>query len=76
MLFSCSIIAPFWNICQGKNQVIKSHSYIRAKFKCDDFDFVGENYHSMDVHIVKSHSDNYECGLCDLKMKTSENKLL
>ena len=28
---------------------MKSHSYIRIKFKCEDCDFVGENDYSMDV---------------------------
>ena len=26
----------------------------------------------MDVHIGKAHSNDYECGLCDLKLETSE----
>ena len=51
---------------------MKSHSYIRIKFKCEDCDFVGENDYSMDVHIGKAHSNDYECGLCDLKLETSE----
>ena len=48
---------------------IKSHSYKRANYKCDDCDFVGESEFTMEVHIGKFHSEKYECGICDLEVK-------
>ena len=52
---------------------IKSHSFKLAKFKCDDCDFVGESVITMEVHIGKDHSENYECGLCEFEAKNFEN---
>ena len=51
---------------------MKQHSYIIAKFKCEDCDFVGENGESMNVHIGRTHSELYECGLCDMEFDSSE----
>ena len=44
---------------------MKSHSYKEAKFKCEDCDFVGEKFETMEVHMGKCHTDNFECGLCE-----------
>ena len=44
---------------------IKSHSHKEAKFKCEDCDFVGEKFETMEVHMGKCHTDNFECGLCE-----------
>ena len=52
---------------------IKSHSYKRANYKCDDCDFVGESEFTMEVHIGKFHSEKYECGLCDFEATNFEN---
>ena len=52
---------------------MKQHSYIRAYYKCEDCEFVGENDETMEVHIGKTHSDNLECGLCEVQMDTLEN---
>ena len=52
---------------------IKSHSYKRANYKCDDCDFVGESEFTMEVHIGKFHSEKYECGLCDFEATNLEN---
>ena len=43
----------------------KTHSYKEAKFKCEDCDFLGKCFETMDVHNGKSHTDNFECGLCE-----------
>ena len=45
---------------------MRSHSFKEAKFKCEDCDFVGQSRETMEVHIGKSHTDNFECGLCEL----------
>ena len=52
---------------------MKQHSYIRAYYKCEDCEFEGENYETMEVHFGKTHSDNLECGLCEVQMDTLEN---
>ena len=51
---------------------MKIHSYKEAKFKCEECDFIGENEHTMDVHIGKVHSDKVECGLCEIHTKDLE----
>ena len=50
-----------------------SHSYIDAKYKCLECEYVGENDESMGVHIGKHHSENLECGLCESVFETIEN---
>ena len=52
---------------------MKRHSYKKAKFKCEDCEFVGECEATMEVHIGKDHSVNFECGICDLVVNTLEN---
>jgi dimeric dUTPase (all-alpha-NTP-PPase superfamily) len=52
---------------------IKSHSYKNAKLKCHDCDFVGESDITMEVHIGKEHSENFECGLCEFEAPNFEN---
>ena len=42
-----------------------SHSYKEAKFKWEDCEFVGQRFESRDVHMGKSHTDHFECGLCE-----------
>ena len=49
---------------------MRSHSFKEAKFKCEDCDFVGQSRETMEVHIGKSHTDNFECGLFELYWKT------
>ena len=43
---------------------MKTHSYKRAEYKCQDCEFCGENELTMEVHLGKQHSDKFECGLC------------
>ena len=45
---------------------MRNHSFKEVKFKCEDCDFVGQSRETMEVHIGKSHTDNFECGLCEL----------
>ena len=49
-----------------------THSYKNVNFQCEECDFLGENEHSMVVHIGKKHSENIECGLCDTIFKNIE----
>ena len=52
---------------------MKSHSYKNAQYKCVEFDFLGTNEYTMEVHNGKDHSDNFECGLCEYAAETEEN---
>ena len=44
---------------------METHSYKQANFRCEDCDFVGTNKCTMEVHIGKVHSDDFECGMCE-----------
>ena len=44
---------------------MKYHSYSKVEYKCEECDYCGENEPSMEVHIGRAHSENYECGLCE-----------
>ena len=51
---------------------IKEHSYRNAKYKCEDCDFCGDNFFTMEVHNKKYHSENLECGLCEFLAKDKD----
>ena len=44
---------------------MRLHSYKKVKYKCEECDFCCENEPSIEVHIGRAHSDNFECGLCE-----------
>ena len=48
---------------------MRSHSYKQIDYKCEECDFCGSNKFTMDVHVGKEHSENYECGLCEYVAK-------
>ena len=50
---------------------LRTHSYKEAKFQCEDCDFVGKSRETMNVHVGRSHTDQFECGLCDTKFENS-----
>ena len=52
---------------------MKTHSFKSAKFKCEDCDFVGQSQETMEVHIGKTHTDTFECGLCEQDVGNVEN---
>ena len=43
---------------------MKTHSYKRAEFKCEECEFCGETELTMDMLLGKMHQENFECGLC------------
>ena len=43
----------------------RTHSYKHAQFKCDLCEFIGGEEIEMEVHVARTHGENYECGLCD-----------
>ena len=50
-----------------------THSYKKAKYLCDECDFVGKSEVTMAVHIGKKHLKTFDCGLCDLETNSIEN---
>ena len=51
---------------------LRLHTYKRSTFKCEDCDFCSENFLTMEVHVGKQHSENFECGLCNYEAKDIE----
>ena len=43
---------------------MKTHSYIRSEFKCEECEYCSETKLTMEVHIGKQHDPKFECGLC------------
>ena len=54
-------------------QHIKTHSYIEARFKCVDCDFVGESNETMEIHVEKEHTNPFECGICNYKANSHQD---
>ena len=52
---------------------MKTHSYKRAEFKCEECEFCGESELTMEVHLGKNHGEIFECGLCGFVAKDLEN---
>ena len=52
---------------------LKTHSFKKLNFKCEDCDFFGPNETTMEVHYGKKHAGIPECGLCEFKAKSEEN---
>ena len=52
---------------------LKTQSYKKMIFKCEECDFFGPNEMSMEVHTGKAHAESVECGLCEFKAKSLDN---
>ena len=55
---------------------LKRHLYKlpeELKYKCEDCDYWVPSFLTMQVHIGRWHSNNFDCGLCDYKAKTLEH---
>ena len=61
----CELCEKRFNNSNDFKKHMKTHSYKEAKFKYADYDFVGKSLETMEVHLGKFHTDNYECGLCE-----------
>ena len=53
---------------------MKTHSYKRVDFKCEDCEFCGENELTMQVRLGKKHGEKFECGLCGFVANNLENR--
>ena len=50
-----------------------SHSYNRVEFKCEECDFYGTDDLAMEMHYRKTHSDVFNCVLCESVLKDEES---
>ena len=66
MFWRCLSILTFINH-------LKTHSYKEAKFQCEDCEFVGNTRETMNVHIGRFHTDQFECGLCERNLGNSSS---
>ena len=44
---------------------MRTHSFRRIEYKCEECDFCGDSELAMVVHNGRMHSESYECGLCN-----------
>ena len=52
---------------------LKEHSYKTLRYKCEHCDFLFNDMMSLDVHVGRKHSGNFECGICGFEAKSEEN---
>ena len=52
---------------------LKEHTYKELKFKCEDCDFLVNDILSLDIHVGRKHSGNFECAICGFKAKSEDN---
>ena len=71
--FSCEFSERIFENEKELRKHLKIRSYKKANFKCLECEFVGETEKTTDVHIGKEHSNNFDCGICDIKMKIQED---
>ena len=69
----CELCEKKFNNSNDFKKHMKTHSYKEARFKCEDCDFVGKCLETMEIHLGKSHTDTFECGLCENDLGNLEN---
>ena len=52
---------------------VKTHSFQKLIYKCEDCDYFAPDEISMEVHAGRKHSGNFECGICGFVGKDSKN---
>ena len=52
---------------------LRFHRYKKSTFKCEDCDYLSENFLTMDVHVGKFHGEIIECGLCNFEATDIEH---
>ena len=70
---SCEMCNKSFKHLSELRRHMKTHSYKKANYKCEECDFVGISKESMALHIGRKHCDLYECGLCEYEAETSED---
>ena len=51
---------------------MKTHTYRKAAFKCEECEFVSSNEWSMEIHHGRIHNNILECGLFDFVAEDSD----
>ena len=70
---SCHLCDETFDDSKEMKKHLLTHSYKKAKYLCDECDFVGKSKVTMAVHIGKNHSEKFDCGLCDLETNSLQN---
>ena len=70
---SCHLCEEKFDDVKEMKKHLLTHSYKKAKYLCDECDFVGKSVVTMEVHIGKKHSRTYDCGLCELETNSIPN---
>ena len=52
---------------------LKTHSFKKAQYKCEDCDFVGQSVETMEVHNGKAHTKDFECGICEVSFGNNDD---
>ena len=52
---------------------VRTHSYKEANFQCNECDKVCDSEFEIEVHISKSHSEDFDCVLCGFEAKDLDN---
>ena len=66
---------PSWkttvdNYCES---CIKIRIKEELKLKCEDCDFLVEDILSLDIHVGRKHSGDFECAICGFKAKCEDD---
>ena len=69
----CEVCEKEMNNKQEMQRHLKTHSYKRAQFKCEECEFICERELTMEVHLGKFHDNNFECGLCGFLANSEDN---
>ena len=70
---ACDLCEKTFETSIKMKEHLKTHSYKKMIFKCEECDFFGPNELSMEVHTGKFHAEIIECGLCEFKAESLEN---
>jgi hypothetical protein len=69
----CSLCGKsFGNVRELNRHMITNSDKYTILFKCEECEFRCKSQETLDIHIGKSHDDEYNCGLFDLKLKNIE----
>ena len=68
----CGLCGKQFDFENTMKRHMKTHSYKQIKYRCEECDFLGATPFTMEVNLGKSHSDKFECGLCEFVAKDLE----
>ena len=71
--FDCQLCDAKLENEKDMKEHLRFHRYKKSTFKCEDCDYVCENFLTMEVHVGKYHGDILECGLCNFEANAIEH---